>query len=142
MKQIATVYKVENGRAFLLVQQQSACAGCHAGEGCAACQSKPITFQTANSLLAAVGDRVEVESDDGRILFYALCTFLLPVLAAAAFFILVGALGAGELLRIGASLCGMALTFLVLRVTLDRKASGRDDMRMLRILSEEDNAES
>lgn len=142
MKQIATVYKVENGRAYLVAAQQSACAGCHAGEGCAACRSKPITFKTANSLSAAVGDRVEVESDDRRILFYALCTFLFPVLAAAACFIGAGLLGTGEPLQIAAALVGMAACFFLLRLTLDKKAGSRDDVAMRRILPQEETNET
>lgn len=137
MKQIAVVYQVHENIAELLVVQDSMCSGCHSEAGCAACRKKTVKTRAENTLLAKVGDRVEIESSDRRILFYALCVFIAPLLAAAGGYLLADALALGGWGKLLLCVGCMAAVFLLLRLTLNRRAAGRFDIRMNRILADE-----
>lgn len=122
MKQIGTVVKTENGIATVSVVRASACEGCHRhAEGCTACSllggDNRHTATAANPIGAAVGDCVELEADDRRILAYAALVFLFPLAAALAAY-LVGRAFLGEgmpaaLCAAGGFLFAFALVFFV-----------------------------
>lgn len=107
MKQIGTVTKTRDAIATVSVVRASACEGCHQhAEGCAACSllggDNRHTATAANPIGAAVGDCVELEADDRRILAYAALVFLFPLAAALAAY-LVGRAFFGE--GMAAALC-------------------------------------
>ena len=93
MKSLATVTEILSPEvAVVTVERQAACDGCHKnadGASCSVCTllggKNTVSTRALNRVGAAVGDRVEVESGSGRMLFYAALVFLLPVL-----FLLVG----------------------------------------------------
>lgn len=91
MKTIATVVSVDGDVAIVQTERTSACEGCHKATeegGCSVCTlmggNRAIATRAENSIGAAVGDRVEIESNTGRILWYAVLVFLLPLLVGAA----------------------------------------------------------
>lgn len=78
MKNIGVVTEINNGRAKLRFIKESACGGNCAS--CGGCSSKPIEIETENILKAEVLDKVEVESDSGKILFSAFVLYIVPIL--------------------------------------------------------------
>ena len=98
MKTLATVIETpEEGIAVIKVERQSACEGCHRATeegGCSVCTllggKNAAHARARNTVGAAVGDRVELESRTGRILSYAALVFLLPVIALIAGYLLGG----------------------------------------------------
>ena len=85
MTQTATVEQVlGNGRVRIAVARQTACG--HDCENCAGCGAQAGTIRAVaeDPLGVCVGDRVEVASDDKRIIGIAALVYLLPL---AAFFL-------------------------------------------------------
>ena len=90
MKTYATVIAVDGKIATVETQRTSACEGCHKATeegGCSVCSlmggNRSIATRADNSLGATVGDRVAIESSTGRMLWYAVLVFLLPLLVGA-----------------------------------------------------------
>lgn len=80
MTQIATVEEVlDNGWAVIAVARQTACG--HDCENCAGCgaQAGTVRATAQDAVGVAVGDKVEVTSDNRRILGVAALVYLLPV---------------------------------------------------------------
>lgn len=134
MKQIAVVYKQEGQTAFLTVLQDSMCSACHSGEGCAACRKKVIRSKADNSVGAVIGDRVEIETADSTILWYSVCVFIFPLLSAAIGYLLAYLLLLNGWWTVLICAAFFALSFLILRLTLNRKAASRNDVKIVRIL--------
>ncbi len=87
MTQIGIVTKTEGDRAVVSVARASACEGCHRhAEGCTACSllggDNRHTAEVANPIGAKIGDRVEIEAPEGRVLAYAALVFLFPIALA------------------------------------------------------------
>ncbi len=88
MKTQATVTRIEGRFAIVESERTSACEGCHKGAdgGCSVCSlmgsDRKISTKAKNTVGAAVGDRVMIESDSGRLLWYAALVFLFPILSA------------------------------------------------------------
>ena len=110
------------------MRQTTACDGCHKKDGCAGCASV-IDVQAHNDCSAEIGDVVRIEASTGRVLLYALLVFLFPFLPAAAAYFAVRQVTDGELLPICAAVGALALFFLLLRLTLDRRSAKRCDRR-------------
>ena len=97
MTQTATVEEVlEDGRVRIAVARQTACG--HDCENCAGCgvQAGTVRAVAADPLGVSAGDRVEVASDNRRIIGIAAVVYLVPF---AAFFL---GYGLGSLTRSGA----------------------------------------
>lgn len=138
MRQIGVVREVNEGVAIVEVSRKSACEGCHAaadGE-CSACVSfgdKKTTARADNSIGAKVGDRVVLETNSGTVILYAAAVFLFPLVLGIAGYFALGALNFAAAPYIGA-LCGFALAFVIVWLTLNRTASKRCDIKIVRIL--------
>lgn len=85
----------ENGVATVSVERRAACDGCHKnadGSTCSICTllggKNRTETKAKNTVGAAVGDVVEVESRSARMLGYAALVFLVPLLAAFAGYLL------------------------------------------------------
>ena len=99
MTQIATVKRlVENGKAEILVQRQSACGhDCANCGGCGPGSAAQLTAVADNDLGARPGDTVRVESGSGRVLGLAALLYLIPfLLLFVGYFVAAGPLGLGE----------------------------------------------
>lgn len=80
MTQIATVEEVlDGGRVLIAVARQTACG--HDCETCAGCGAQAGTVRTVaqDGVGVAVGDKVEVTSDNRRIIGVAALVYLLPI---------------------------------------------------------------
>ncbi len=89
MKTKAIVIALDGDYATVQTERTSACDGCHKAEegGCSVCSlmasNRKIATRAKNTVGASIGDRVTVESETSRLLWYAALVFLLPILAAA-----------------------------------------------------------
>lgn len=89
MRTEATVIAVEERTATIRINRKSACDGCHKatdGKGCSVCgllgADNEFTSKAKNEIGAQIGDRVVVETESSRVLFYAVLVFLLPLIVA------------------------------------------------------------
>lgn len=88
MQTTAIVTEVNESYAIVLTERTAACDGCHKAEegGCSVCSlmasNRKMSAKAINEVGASVGDLVVVESDTGRMLWYAALIFLLPLVAA------------------------------------------------------------
>jgi len=138
MKKTGIVKEVNNAFALVGVSRKSACEGCHANfdGNCSACVifgDKETFCKAENSIGAKVGDRVVVETASHTVILYAAAVFLFPViLAIIGYFVgtLISDVGA----PIFGALIGFALAFVIVWLTLDRTASKRLDVKIVRIL--------
>ena len=79
MKNIGVVINLIDDDATLRFIKESACGGnC---SGCGGCASKPIEVKLKNTLNVKEGDKVEVESDTHKILFWAFMLYIMPIIA-------------------------------------------------------------
>lgn len=134
MERIAIVKSVGDGFAVVEISRKSACAGCAEEKNCSACRLALAETETTavaeNSIGAKVGDRVRVEADSGRVLRYAAVVFLLPILLGAAGFWLGGLIFQADAAKYIASLIGFAAAFVIIRLTLERRAKKRYDLKI------------
>ncbi len=89
MRTEAAVIACNGDYATVETQRLSACEGCHkqdSEKGCSVCSllggEQRLSAKAKNSIGAAVGDRVLIESNTSRMLWYAVLIFLLPIFAA------------------------------------------------------------
>ncbi len=139
MRQIGIVKDVSPEYATVLVSRKSACEGCHANAdgNCSACISlgkKELVTKADNMLGAAVGDRVLVETESGRVLTYAAAVFLLPIILSIISYIL-GGLAEYTFMPYVGAVVGFLVTFLASSVILNRAASKRLDVKIIEILN-------
>lgn len=137
----ATVIAVSGSTATVAVERTSACEGCHKkaeGQECTVCTlmggSRTVTAQADNTIGAAVGDTVTVESDSGRMLRYAALVFLLPVFAALLFWFVSSRFTGSELLRLSFAAIGFAASFVCVRVYSRTVQKKRCDIVITEIL--------
>ncbi len=136
MIQKGTVVHIQGEYAYVLVRRSNACEGCHRERTCDDCTATMMTVKARNCCSAAEQDVVEVSTSDQKLLFYALAVFVLPFVPAFLAYFL------GELLFDAVSvsvvffLSALVLTFLVLRLTLDRRARDRCDLQITAVVKE------
>ena len=120
MKQIATVEEVKGNMAKIKVKRDSACAGCKSENLCGSCM-KTITAEAVNKIGADIGDVVNVESESGTILKYAVFTFIVPILCALlAYFITVNIFSSELISNISMS-AGFIVPLIVLVLVVKNK---------------------
>lgn len=135
MKTVGVVISVCELYSVVESERMSACEGCHkSAEGCSVCslmggKSRKISTRAVNDIGAEVGDRVEIESDSGRVLGYAFVVFVLSILFMLCAFFVSSALELGGIFTyvspaLGFAL-GMAVAFVYSRVCASRRADAR-----------------
>ena len=146
----AKVIEVQGNRALVEVQRKSACEGCHkmtSGEGCGVCSllgsDSRFTAKADNRIGACVGDRVEVQSATGRVLYYSALVFLVPVIVGVLLYVVSGALFQTELYRYLMLFAGFAVCFLGIWLYSKLVISKRCDVEIVRVCkpSEQTNQE-
>ncbi|MBO5327295.1 MAG: SoxR reducing system RseC family protein [Clostridia bacterium] len=141
MKTKATVVEIISPDiAVVSVERRAACDGCHKaadGKGCSVCTllgSKGETRARArNTVGAAPGDTVEVESRTKRIMGYAALVFLLPVALAIAAYLIGAKLSLGEGASLLLALAGLLLSFLLIFFYSKLVVSRRLDIEIVAI---------
>ena len=138
MVQTGTVVDItDKGMLIVSVSRCSDCEGCHTCTGCKGMvgdADSSVLVSAYNKCHAGIGDRVELETSSARVLLYAFLVFLFPFLPAAAGYLIADRLTEGEAIPVIAALLLLATTFLILRLTVDRKAAKRCDCTAVRII--------
>lgn len=144
----AKVVATEGKVATVEVQRKSACEGCHkmtSGEGCGVCSllgsDNRFTAKAENGLGAKVGDRVEIETGTGRVLFYSALVFLLPVVVGILLYAVSGWFFETELPRYLMLTGGFACCLLGVWAYSRFVISKRLDARIIRICAAEEGPE-
>ena len=149
MKTKATVVEIIDPEiAVVSVERRAACDGCHKaadGKGCSVCTllgSKGETRARAkNTVGAALGDAVEVESRTCRIIGYAALVFLLPVVLAIVGYLIGAKLSLGEGAALLLALGGLLLAFLLIFFYSKLVVSRRVDIEIISIVQGQEQEE-
>ena len=119
MKNKATVISTDGEFAVVEVVRLSACEGCHKAESgsCSVCTlagggAKKVSVRAHNPIGAEAGETVVVESSSRRMLLYAACLFLLPLLLFAAGLGIAELFHAAFCVRVLAGFCGLLLAYI------------------------------
>ncbi len=120
----AIVVETGQGYAWLEIQRQSACGGCHASDGCGTAalakiwSGKRMRVRALADLPLRPGDEVVVGMADGVLLRGALLAYLLPLalLFAGAILGQTAFASAGEELVVLSGVLGLGLGFFAVRV--------------------------
>lgn len=138
VRQIGIVSDVCDAYATVTVSRASACEGCHANKdgGCHACVSfakRETVTKAENSLGAHPGQRVILETESRTVIFYAAAVFLFPLILAVIAYFAASFIPHPAAPYIGAA-AGFILAFVLVCLTLNRSASKRLDVKIIRIL--------
>lgn len=138
MVQSGLVVSENDGKINVRVMRQSACEGCKqkafCGGGCDATHEKPIIIEVKNTLGAAVGDRVELYSENRFVLGTTFLIFIFPLLFA---FFLCGLLsqnGASETACLLGAAAGFVIPFAGLLYGMNRYVKKRPCVMLKRIV--------
>ena len=139
----------DDGTANVQVRRSSMCDGCHKSEdgGCAICLSfgkKTQSVRALNEAGAVKGDVVRLEASSARVIFYAFCVFLLPLLVAVAFYALGKAIfGGSTAYAVLPVFCGLLITYVPLGIVLNKIAAKRPDVKITSLIHNKgDNEEA
>lgn len=144
MRQRAVVLETKGNLAVIEVSRASMCDGCEKNGGCSGhCDisgiisgSGKMTARAENRIGAAVGDKVEVETESSRVLGYAALVFLLPIVVCAAFYAVANIITQNGGISVLSAVIGFVLTFLGIAV-FDRKiAKKKPDIVIVNRLDE------
>ena len=141
MKTKATVAQIiDENIAIVSVERRAACDGCHKaadGKGCSVCtllgSKGEARARAKNTVGAAIGDTVEVESRTKRIMGYAALVFLLPVALAIVAYLIGTKLSLGEGASLLLALAGLLLSFLLIFFYSKLVVSRRVDIEIVAI---------
>lgn len=138
MRTRAIVTKIEGETATVRTTRTSACEGCHkSAEGCSICsvmgKGKPAYTQADNTLGAEVGDAVVIESATGRMLWYAVLVFLLPIVGCFAGYWIASLFDPAEWVLALSAVGGFAAAFLIVRIYSELRKS-KTDVTIVEIL--------
>lgn len=140
MQNIGIVVETFPEYAVVEVSRKSACEGCSSAEGCKTCFSfgkRETRTKAENFLGAKVGDRVLIETASRTVIFYAAAVFLLPLLLGIAGFMIGGLISQGIIQYI-CSLVGFAGAFAFIFFVFNKRAEGRLDVKIVRIVENND----
>lgn len=141
MRSEGVVISVDGKYAVVATERRAACEGCHrrgeSGE-CSVCSllggESRLDTRALNRAGAHVGDKVELESNTGRMLWYAALVFLLPCVLGIMAYIAVRGLTQSEAWRSVAAIGGFVIGLIVAALYSKLVAGGRDDIFVSAVL--------
>ena len=145
MQTRARVIAVDGAYATVETTRTSACEGCHkAAEGnCSVCSlmgsGRKIEAKAYNGIGAVVGDSVAIESYTGRMLWYALLVFILPIVAGLGLWGISTAVTEFPLWQALSGVLGVALSFVGIFFYSKRIQKARCDIEITEILDKDTN---
>lgn len=143
MKTIAKIVSQNGQTVTLKVERMSMCDGCASrkGEGCSCSHSLMLDSDSSMKVEAvchldvSVGDVVEIESRDGRILLYGAVVFIFPLAVLMTVYTAISKIIDSIAGCICVAMAAFALSFILIR-TLDRKhRSTKGDITVTRVIS-------
>ncbi len=144
MQTKARVIALEGDFAMVEAERSSACEGCHKAQegGCSVCSlmggERKLATRAHNALGARLGDTVLIESNDGRMLWYALLVFVLPILIALFSWGIVSLLTQSTVWQIAGGAFGFCATFFCIYVYSKMISKKRCDVEIVEILKQEE----
>lgn len=142
----AVVVETEGKIAIIEVSRSSMCEGCHKMSGDGGCaghceisglvagNGKTLRTRALNTVGAAVGDKVQVETDSGRVIGYAALVFILPIVVCALFYYLGNLLFQGMTGAVLSAVLGFALSFVGIAIFDRIKRKKLPDIRIADII--------
>ncbi len=144
MRKTATVIKVSGEYAEIRVERSSMCDNCSAkGEKCACSHAallgadKGMTAQAKCLVKVSVGDTVEIETSDSKVLGYAAFVFILPLIAFAVFFAAASAIFGKEILSFAAGSVGFVMSFIAVAI-FERSRRDSCDINIIAVVKHKD----
>ncbi len=147
MLKTAEVISTEGKYAVVKSERSAMCDGCHkssCGSSCAMGAimgtDKSVTVTALNRAEACVGDTVELETADSKVLLYALVVFILPIAVSMIFYGVTERIFHSEWLSVLMAAVGFILTFIGVGF-VEKCKRGKDcDIVITRIIKKhEDN---
>ncbi len=144
MKQRATVVEVKDKIAVIETTRKSMCEGCKKrGSGCSGhcdisglvANNGKMRAEADNAIGAAVGDVVEIETEDKKVLSYAAIVFLLPIILTAACYQIMFTLFSSELAGYIGAAAGFVLTFVGLVIYDKIKSKNKNAKKDMKIVN-------
>lgn len=137
----ATVTAIDGKYAVVENERKSACEGCHKnvdGNACSICSlaggNRKISMKVYNMINAEVGDRVEVETESRRVLWYAALIFILPIVSALAGYYIGNAVSDEGKLGLLLAAVGLILAFVGVAIYSKLVVGQRSDAVIVRII--------
>lgn len=141
MRTQAQVIALDGTTATVEVERTSACEGCHKsedGKGCSVCSmmggDRKLSARAKNEIGAEVGDRVVIESATGRMLWYAVLVFLVPLLVGLIAYGVAACMTDTVAWQIGGALAGFFGTFCVVFAYSEIVRKKRLDIEIVEIV--------
>ena len=148
MKTNAKVISVESSFAVIEVQRTSACDGCHKKEDakeCSVCSlmggERSFSARADNLIGAEVGDQVLIETATGRVMWYAVLVFLLPLFVAGSTLAIASLLGATPSVAAVSAILGFLICFVGLFFYSKKIQNKQPDIKITDIVSKDGNVE-
>ncbi|MBE6626091.1 MAG: hypothetical protein E7628_02765 [Ruminococcaceae bacterium] len=153
MQQRATVLETDGKIAVIKVSRASMCEGCHKLGGDGGCgghceitglvagNGKTMTARAQNNIGAVAGDKVEVESDSGRVIGYAALVFILPIVVCGLFYWLGSMVFDSTLGAVLSAAAGFALSFFGIAVFDKMKRNKLPDIKITRIIGQNEDGQ-
>ena len=146
MLKTAEVISTDGKKATVKSERRAMCDGCHkssCGSSCAMGtimgNDKSVTVTALNRAGAKVGDTVELETADSKVLFNALIVFILPIAVCVMLYAVGNRFFGGEELPIIFAAVGFVLTFAGIGI-FERMRRGKDpDIVITRIIKKSDD---
>lgn len=131
MTQSGTVKSIEGDYAVIEILRDSACAGCSSAHSCIGCK-KLVRVKALNSVGAEAGDLVRIETPTPRVLFYAFCVFLLPLISAVAAYCIADAFTEEKFALLWA-LGGFIIPFVFVFFVIEARAKKQNNLTVTNI---------
>lgn len=129
------VAKSENGTLTVLIKTHNACDACRAECGGHCDKAKLEVIEIENTLGAEKGDRVIVYSKTKRIMLYAFCVFVLPVVLTVICTLCLSSLTNSPLLLFASGVFVFILFFAILHLIF-KNLRDNDVFKLERIIKE------
>ncbi len=115
------VAKADNNIITVLIKTHNACDACRAECGGHCDKAKLEAIQVKNTLEAEKGDKVIIYSETKRIMLYAFCVFVLPIVLTVACVLYLSSLTTSPLLLFLAGVFVFVSVFAVLHIIFKNK---------------------
>ena len=141
MQRKAEVISVDGNYAIVKCDRSSMCDGCHnstCGGTCAAGMivgnSKTMTAKAKNNAKASIGDIVEIETADSKVLRYALLVFILPIIVCAVMYGIGVSYFQNERASLALAAIGFVLTFFVVGLVEKSHSKSEPDIVITKVI--------
>lgn len=145
MVQKAKVVETSGNIATIEVSRKAMCDGCHktkCGDKCAMsaifANGSTMSAEAVNSIGAKVGDTVEIETSDSKVLGTATIVFILPILIGALFYTAGVFFGLKAAICVALAVFGFVSVFPFLRIIENKKRKKGPELFICRIITDED----